>query len=55
VGNEFAAQFPLPATAVQAPMAVEENNNNNNAEPNTTMMLWQWHQLLSKIMMPLKM
>jgi hypothetical protein len=31
VGNEFAAQFPLPAPAVQAPMAVEGNNNNNNA------------------------
>jgi hypothetical protein len=37
VGNEFAAQFPLPAPAVQALMAVEENNN--NAAPNTTMML----------------
>jgi hypothetical protein len=32
--NEFAAQFPLPALAVQAPMAVEENNNNAAAEHN---------------------
>jgi len=34
VGNEFAAQFPLPAPAVQSPMAVEENNNNAAAEHN---------------------
>ena len=31
-GDEFAAQFPEPAPAVQAPMAVEENNNNAGEE-----------------------
>jgi len=41
---------------VQSPMAVEENNNNAAAEHNDdAVMLWQLHQWLSTIMMPLKM